>query len=68
MTEDNAEREEITTESDFKAGSEEDEEYAEEQENGDFSEDFEDKNGECESTDEEEEQNEVEEMGMTMGM
>ncbi len=68
VTEDNVEREEITTESDFETGSEEDEKYAEEQENGDFSEDFEDENGECESADGEEEQDEVEEMGMTIGM
>lgn len=68
VTENNAELEKITAESDFEAGSKEDEEYAEEQENGDFLEDFEDENGEFESADEEEEQDEVEEMGMTMGM
>ena len=72
VTKNDVEREETTAESNFETASEENEEYVEEQDNSNFSDDFEAETGEYESTDEDEElgeeQDESENMGMTMGM
>ncbi|MDE6579550.1 MAG: hypothetical protein K2K41_03355 [Ruminiclostridium sp.] len=70
MEEEQTETQETVTVSDCESISEEVEEQLGEQENADFSDDFEAENGEYESIDEEleEEQYESEDMGMTMSM